>query len=247
MGPVVSPVIDPLGGRSAASWDAAIADLPVARDWPPAGRWVVVAPHPDDEVLGVGGALARGAAAGVAVDVVTVTDGEASHPGLDPTARRALAARRRRESRAADVMLGLRPRRSFLGLPDGAVSSHEDRLVDLLVPLVAGRVAVATVVADDGHPDHDATGRACARAAAHHGVRVVRYAVWAWNWDDDTVGRLAGATRLPLSSDEVARKRRAVYAHASQVRDRGEHGPVVPGVVLAHHLRTVEVLWEGAA
>lgn len=243
----MSPLIDPGGGRPAASWDTAIAALPVARDWPPAGRWVVVAPHPDDEVLGVGGALARSAAAGVAVDVVTVTDGEASHPGLDPSARRGLAARRRRESRAADQALGLRPRRHFLGLPDGGVARHEDRLVEALVPLLADRVAVATVVPDDAHPDHDATGRACARAAARHGLRLVRHAVWAWNWDDDTTARLAGAGRLPLSTAEVARKRAAMHAHASQVEDRGDLGPVVPTAALAHHLRPVEVLWEDGA
>lgn len=243
----MSPVIDPEGGRSAASWDAAIADLAVARAWPPAGHWVVVAPHPDDEVLGVGGALARAAADDVAVDVVTVTDGEASHPGLARSQRRALAVRRRRESRAADVALGLRSRRHFLGLPDGAVAHHEDHLVDLLVPLLADRAVVATVVVDDGHPDHDATGRACTRAAARHGLRVVHHAVWAWNWDLDTTGRLAGATRLALTTDELARKRRAVDAHASQVTDRGEQGPVVPAGALAHHLRQVEVLWADPA
>lgn len=243
----MSPVIDPSRGRPAASWDAAIAALPAARDWPPVGHWVVVAPHPDDEVLGAGGVLARSAGAGIAVDVVTVTDGEASHPGLDRSGRRALAARRRRESRAADEALGLRPRRHFLGLPDGGVARHEDRLVDVLVPLLADRVAVATVVTDDAHPDHDATGRACARAAARHGIRLVRHAVWAWNWDDDTTGRLADATRLPLSAGEVARKRHAVHAHVSQVEDRGELGPVVPTAALAHHLRAVEVVWENQA
>ncbi len=242
----MSPVIDPDNGRPAASWDAAVAALPLARDWPPVRRWVVVAPHPDDEVLGTGGALARAAAGGVAVDVVTVTDGEASHPGLSPSGRRGLAGRRRQESRAADVALGLRPRRHFLGLPDGGIARHEDRLADLLAPLLATRAAVATVAPDDGHPDHDATGRACVRAAAVVGVPVARYVVWAWNWDHDTAGRLAGAARLALTPDEAARKWRAVHAHASQVTDRGAAGAVLPTAALAHHRRAVEVVWAVA-
>jgi LmbE family N-acetylglucosaminyl deacetylase len=38
-------------------------------------RLVVVAPHPDDEVLGCGGTLAAETAAGIDVVVVFVTDG----------------------------------------------------------------------------------------------------------------------------------------------------------------------------
>ncbi|WP_327176435.1 PIG-L family deacetylase [Streptomyces sp. NBC_01335] len=61
-----------------ARWDGwrALADAPRID-----GPVVVVAAHPDDEVLGVGGTLARLTAAGAEVHVVTVTDGEASHPG----------------------------------------------------------------------------------------------------------------------------------------------------------------------
>lgn len=44
-------------------------------------RLVVVAPHPDDEVLGVGGLMATAVGAGVELDIVAVTDGDASHPG----------------------------------------------------------------------------------------------------------------------------------------------------------------------
>lgn len=64
------------------------------RAWPPlaalprldpAGvrRALVVAPHPDDEVLGPGGTLAVLAAGGTAVAVLALTDGEASHPASD--------------------------------------------------------------------------------------------------------------------------------------------------------------------
>lgn len=241
----MTPTIDPAGGRDASSWDRAIAALPLALDWPPRGHWVVVAPHPDDEVLGLGGGLARSGRCGIPVDVVTVTDGEASHPGLDGTARRQLAARRRRESRAADHVLGVAPARTFLGLPDGRVVDHETRLVELLGPLLAGRSVVATVDDADGHPDHDATGRAVARVVEAVGGRLVRHAVWAWTWDDDTGGRLAGAARSVLDDDERIRKRKAVAAHASQVRPRGNRSPVLPGRALAHHLRGVEVVWGG--
>ena len=47
---------------------------------PDSGRVVVVAPHPDDEVLGAGGALASLAVRGARLLLVAVTDGEASDP-----------------------------------------------------------------------------------------------------------------------------------------------------------------------
>ena len=43
-------------------------------------RVVVVAPHPDDEILGCGGLLGHAAGQGMQVRVVAVTDGEACYP-----------------------------------------------------------------------------------------------------------------------------------------------------------------------
>ena len=53
----------------------------VAELVPPGSRLVVVAPHPDDEILGAGGLLAATARAGRDLLLVAVTDGQASHPG----------------------------------------------------------------------------------------------------------------------------------------------------------------------
>ena len=47
---------------------------------PEGGRAVIVAPHPDDEVLGTGGLLARLGRLGRELRLVAVTDGTASHP-----------------------------------------------------------------------------------------------------------------------------------------------------------------------
>ena len=54
---------------------------------PVGARAVVVAPHPDDEVLAVGGLLAQLARLGGAIRVIAVTDGTASHRGSRPGVR----------------------------------------------------------------------------------------------------------------------------------------------------------------
>ena len=70
-----------------------------------ARRVLVLAPHPDDEVFGCGGALADLAARGAAVDVLVLTDGAAAGAATSRGARR-IAARRAAESRAALALLG---------------------------------------------------------------------------------------------------------------------------------------------
>ena len=69
-----------------------------------ARRVLVLAPHPDDEVFGCGGALADLASRGATIDVLLVTDGAAG--ASDEAGRRAIAARRADESRAALAHLG---------------------------------------------------------------------------------------------------------------------------------------------
>ena len=43
----------------------------------------VIAPHPDDETLGLGATMATLCDAGVDVQVVSVSDGGAAYPGLE--------------------------------------------------------------------------------------------------------------------------------------------------------------------
>lgn len=46
------------------------------------GAMVVLVPHPDDEILGAGGIMARAHAEGERIGVIVLTDGSASDPGV---------------------------------------------------------------------------------------------------------------------------------------------------------------------
>ena len=76
--PVFDAVDDP--GTPESDW-AAWAPAHPPLDLTRCHEMIVVAPHPDDEVLGVGGLMSTAAAAGIRVSVVAVTDGGGSHPG----------------------------------------------------------------------------------------------------------------------------------------------------------------------
>ena len=95
-------------------------------------RALVVAPHPDDEMLAAAGLMQRVHAAGGVVRVVYLTDGDGYPEGVEaedhiaaPTADdyRGYGRRRRREARAALETLKLGDHAfTFLSFPDGGLS-----------------------------------------------------------------------------------------------------------------------------
>ena len=94
---------------------------------------LVVAPHPDDETLGCGGAIALLRQLDLDVKVAVVSDGTQSHPNSFAYPPYALKQLRERESLAALAVLGVEPAAvTFLGMPDGAVPFvlHQDGMVE---------------------------------------------------------------------------------------------------------------------
>ena len=89
---------------------------------------LVVAGHPDDEVLGCGGTIARHVAEGDAVDVIFMADGVSSRQTADDFDR----ARRIETTEKARQMLGIATT-TFLDLPDNRLDSLP--LIEVIRPL----------------------------------------------------------------------------------------------------------------
>ncbi|GAA4356606.1 PIG-L family deacetylase [Variovorax defluvii] len=214
---------------------------------PPGARAVVVAPHPDDEVLMVGGLLAQLARGTADIQVIAVTDGSASHGGsrIWPPAR--LRQERPKESQAALRCLGVAGLPLRLDLPDGGLMARRACLAQRLAASIEATDVVFTTWHGDGHPDHEATALACQAAAAARGARLIEVPVWAWNWAHPGDPRLPWrhALRLPLDSDATRRKRLAVQAFTSQiVPDRSTGAaPILGADMLERAARPYEVLF----
>lgn len=242
-------------GTSDAQWAAsaslnAVAAACIDALVPTGGRAVIVAPHPDDEILGTGGLLRHLAAAGNAFLLVAVTDGGASHPGSSewPVAR--LTAARAEESRDALQRLGVgslgaRGDMQRLGFPDGGLRDQEDALTAALADmLVPGDVVFATWE-QDGHPDHEAVGRSARRAAQQRGTALIQVPIWAWHWalPEDSRVPWSSARRLMLSQADLAAKQHALQAFTSQITPDASTGraPILPEWALTRMLRPFEV------
>jgi LmbE family N-acetylglucosaminyl deacetylase len=201
---------------------------------------VVVAAHPDDEVLGVGGIMSV-LAPRARLRLVAATDGERSHPGhADPAE---LARHRAAETTRALRALGAEAAEVVrLGLPDSGLAEREDELAATLAPLVAGFDLFLAPWDHDMHPDHEAAGRAARRAASG---ALYCYPVWMWHWASPADPRVPWgvAQRLRLPPDAASRKRAAVRCFTSQAEDRGDGlGPVLSAGMIAHFTRALEVL-----
>ncbi|MBE9060881.1 PIG-L deacetylase family protein [cf. Phormidesmis sp. LEGE 11477] len=197
-------------------------------EYSPVRRVVVVAPHPDDETLGCGGAIAHFCQHGIPVQVMIMSDGTQSHPNSKRFPAEALRQIRELETGEALKLLGTE-NMTFFRWPDTAVPSLGESLGQ------QERFAKAVQRCDryfraylpdlvflpwqyDRHCDHRATWqivRYCLKSWAQP-PRQLAYSIWG----DDTAGLAslpAGETgwRLDIRSVENL-KRQAAFAHRSQ-------------------------------
>jgi len=123
-------------------------------------RLMAILAHPDDESLGFGGTLAKYAAEGIHVALVTATRGERGwrgEPDADPGLT-AIGQIRETELRSAATALGI-DRLTFLDQIDGELAQAESGpvLARIVAEIRAFRPQVVVTFGPDGaygHPDH---------------------------------------------------------------------------------------------
>jgi LmbE family N-acetylglucosaminyl deacetylase len=205
----------------------------------PAGDVLVLAPHPDDETLGCGGAILAAREAGARVTIAFLTDGADSHSRFLPGAE--LAAIRREEAVAAAAVLGVEESDlRFLGYRDGRLADQEGRCREEIAELarVCRPWALFAPCPWDVSSDHLAASRIAASVAAE-GPVLYGYATWFWDrwpwtgtrastWPHTAARAALGdwrllrrfRTRVDLGLRQE-RKRQALAQHRTQVERRG--------------------------
>jgi LmbE family N-acetylglucosaminyl deacetylase len=135
---------------------------PAADGWQPAsGNVMVIAPHPDDEVIGCGGTICRHVDAGDAVSVLYLTRGESSrgYPWLSPAEKQ---AKRQQEALSSCAILGVQDTLFFDGadgnLSDSTVMRALSAKVRAAILQRSPRV-IYVPHAEDNHKDHIAAYR----------------------------------------------------------------------------------------
>lgn len=228
-------------GTTESGWaSSCLDDLPdVSLDAP---HVVVVAPHPDDEVLGVGGTIATLERRGAAIEIVALTDGErGAAAGI---ACPELGGVRRLETATAlELLLGRIPPIHHIGLPDGRIGAHRAEATAAIAAVLRPESLCLAPHRDDGHPDHEAAWSAAGEACSIVGCAMLEYPVWLWHWavPADLVQERERYAKVALPGWAVESKRRAIGAFTSQTsNERG--AAILPPHVLERFTRPYEVL-----
>lgn len=173
---------------------------------------LVVAPHPDDEVLGCSGLIQRLLSKGKRVDVVILSGGGKSHAGCCKIEESMLIESRRNLSRKAAGILGL-PLESlhFLNYPDGSIAfdcvetEKLKALIDSLQP-----AAIFIPHKGEGWSDHLEAGYIVRKLIGEKSsIALYEYCVWFWyynTWNIDW----RNACTLKMNRKEHDNKNRAI-------------------------------------
>jgi LmbE family N-acetylglucosaminyl deacetylase len=192
-------------------------------------RAVVVAPHPDDESLGCGGAIALMRDKNIPVFVLTLTDGTMSHPRSKKFPAAKLRDLREAETLEALKILGVEKQNArFLRFKDRSLPANENA-ENWRAAVTACReffceTKIETIFVPwrrDPHPDHSAAWQIVQTAIDGFAAkpRVLEYPIWLWESDADAPLKTeAKAFRLDISNARE-RKQNAIQAHRSQITD----------------------------
>lgn len=174
---------------------------------------VIVAPHPDDEIIGAAALIAALRRQGSTVRVIIVSDGAASHPTSLSWPRARLVAARRRESLHGLARLGVRRDDvTFLGLPDGELSAGLERCRYTIGRAIARNRRIDLLVGpalSDAHPDHRAVADALDMVRSR--PRYLTYRVW------PPQGRVTAPMRSIVMPSGAAAKRSLIRSHRTQL------------------------------
>ena len=151
---------------------------------------LIVAPHPDDETLGCGGAIALLGSLNCHVRVMVMSDGTLSHPRSRKYPAAKLKALRESETIAALSILGIESKNvDFLGLLDGSISTYysqkrRNAIVACCEKLI--EINPQTIFLPwryDPHPDHRGTWSLINTALSCISLkpRIIEYPIWDWD------------------------------------------------------------------
>ncbi|WP_407307309.1 PIG-L deacetylase family protein [Acinetobacter sp.] len=198
-----------------------LRQLDLVTCFPEGRRVLIIAPHPDDEILGCAGLLQQLAELKRDIVLVSVTNGTQSHPDSQLYTPHQLNTIRPAETHAALDVLGISHavKRIALNLMDGEITAQQDWLYKALRKLISSDDILVCTFDKDGHPDHEATGKVAQQLASESHLICYQVLIWAWHWaaPDDRRIPWQNALKLELTPQQLQDKNKAILCFKSQL------------------------------
>lgn len=187
------------------------------------GPTLIMAPHPDDEVLGCGGLIASLCEAGNPPHIVIMTGGGGALRGHASISEETVITERRKLTLNSAKYLGL-PESNihFLDFTDGNISAKPtlemERLRKIIEVLQPQNIFVPH--SGEGWPDHLTTAKIVGDLKPK-GVKLYEYAVWMWYYN---VWKLnwRNAFKFKMTKQEHEAKLKAVEAYIRPLAPNGK-------------------------
>ena len=148
-------------------------------------KTVIIAPHPDDEVIGCAGLIQALVERGIPPHVIILTGGEGSHRGCCNTPQETIIAERHQLTTKAANTLGL-PLSNIhcLEYPDGGVAfvhAETEKLKALLHKLSPNALFVPHC--GEGWSDHISVLGIAKELTKQNSIDIYEYCVWMWYYN----------------------------------------------------------------
>lgn len=200
---------------------------------------IILAPHPDDETLGAGGLIFDLKTKKINVLVIAVTDGENAYPNMEN-----LGPVRKKEQEQALQILGV-PKEMIirLQLKDGALKEEEDKLENLILPLINRKIHLLAPWTGDYHPDHEAVGRTAIKIAKQKKIPLSFYFFWTWHYSNPLDMNKLPLCIYPLNFESFSNKQKAIDCYISQLSKKEGFRPILQKHTLIPTKRCFEVYY----
>jgi len=177
-------------------------------------RVLVLSPHPDDDVFGLGGVIAKFTATGAQVTVAYFCDGSGGSREVGWERDLGLVEARMNEAKRAGEILKI-SKQVFFGYPDGKLTTGgaaQKALNDLIKQVKPDIIFVPSFL--DNHPDHRATNDILFKVLSQKDW-ACDCQIWLFEiWTPIFVNRLVNITNT------AQRKQEAMEAQESQLQAR---------------------------
>ncbi len=210
---------------------------------------LLIAPHPDDEIIGCGGLIQR-YTSGKCVNVVILTGGGASHHGCCEATADDIKRERRNMAQKINAEIGL-PKGCLhlLDFEDGNISAgnavEEAKLLSIIQNIKPDAI-LFPIQQGEGWSDHIAAGDIVKRLISAHSIKVqlYEYCVWFWYYNVWNI-RWRDAHILKMTSDQYQKKLKAISDYTTSVAPCGKPwSGVLPKVFLKANSWSMELYFK---